>query len=97
MRGPSLVAASRGHSPVVVHGVLLGLASLVAEHRSRHVGFSSCSAQALERGLSSCGACGAQLLCGTWNPPGPGIEPVSPILAGGFFTPKATREAQKIF
>ena len=32
-----------------------------------------------------------------WDLPGSGIEPVSPILAGGFFTPKATREAQKIF
>ena len=26
------------------------------------------------------------MLRGTWDPPGPGIEPVSPALAGGFFT-----------
>ena len=28
----------------------------------------------------------AQLLWGTWNPSGPRMEPVSPALAGGFFT-----------
>ena len=26
------------------------------------------------------------MLCGLWDPPGPPIEPVSPELAGGFFT-----------
>ena len=36
-------------------------------------------------GLSSCGSW-AQLPCGMWNLPGPGIEPVSPALAGGFLT-----------
>ena len=35
--------------------------------------------------LSSCVAW-ALLLCGTWNLPGPGFEPVSPALAGGFLT-----------
>ena len=24
--------------------------------------------------------------CGTWDPPGPGIEPVPPVLADGLFT-----------
>ena len=33
------------------------------------------------RRLSSCGA-QAQSLRGMWNPPGPGLEPVSPALAG---------------
>ena len=33
---------------------------------------------------SSCGTW-AQLLRGMWNLPGPGLEPVSPALAGGFF------------
>ena len=28
----------------------------------------------------------AQLLQGMWDLPGPGIEPVSPALGGGFFT-----------
>ena len=50
---------------------------------SRHVGFSSCGTWALERRLSSCGAW-AQLLCGVWDLPGPGLEPVSPALAVGF-------------
>ena len=27
------------------------------------------------------------LLCGTWDLPGPGLEPMSPALAGGFLTP----------
>ena len=39
---------------------------------------------AVEHGLSSCGA-QAQLLQGIWNFPGPGIEPLSPALAGRFF------------
>ena len=37
------------------------------------------------RRLSSCGA-GAQLLRGMWDPPGPGLEPLSPAPAGGLST-----------
>ena len=56
-------------------------------------GFSCCGAQALSAqasvvvacGLSSCGA-RASLLRSTWDLPGPGLEPVSPALAGGFLT-----------
>ena len=48
-------------------------------------GLSSCGSRALERRLSSCGT-RAQLLHGTWDLPGPGIEPVSPALAGGLLT-----------
>ena len=48
-------------------------------------GLSSCGSWALEHRLNSCGAC-AQLLHGTWDQPGSGIESVSPVLAGGFFT-----------
>ena len=55
-------------------------ASIVVAH-----GLSSCGSQALEHRLSSCGAW-AYLLCGTWDLPGPGLEPVSPALAGGFST-----------
>ena len=61
------------------------------------MGFSSCGSQAPERRLSSCGSwglerrlssCGARasLLRGMWDLPGPGLEPVSPALAGGFLT-----------
>ena len=37
------------------------------------------------RGLSSCGS-RAQLLRGMWDPPRPGLEPVSPALAGRLST-----------
>ena len=36
------------------------------------------------RGLSSCGT-QALLFRGMWDLPRPGIEPASPVLAGGFF------------
>ena len=52
---------------------------------SRHAGFSSCGTRALEHRLSSCGT-RAQLLRGMWDLPGPGIEPVSPTLAGRYLT-----------
>ena len=48
-------------------------ASLVAEHRLQ------------TRRLSNCGS-RAQLLRGMWDLPRPGLEPVSPALAGGFST-----------
>ena len=48
-------------------------------------GLSSHGLWALERRLSSCGAW-AQLLAGMWHLPGPGLEPMSPALAGGFLT-----------
>ena len=60
---------------------------------SHRTGFSSCQAQALGAHasivlvgwLSFCST-GAELSPGTWGLPGPGIEPVSPALACGFFT-----------
>ena len=42
-------------------------------------------APVLGHGLNSFDA-QAQLLRGVWDPPGPGIKPVFPALAGGFFT-----------
>ena len=49
----SLVVASWGYSLVVVHGLLILVASLVAEHRLK--GFSCCGSQALEHGcVNSC-------------------------------------------
>ena len=59
-----------GYSPVALLGFLIAVTSLVA---LGCVGFSSCGAQAL-------------LVQGMWNLPGPGIEPVSPALAGRFLT-----------
>ena len=58
---------------IAVHGPLTISASLVAEHRLQ------------TRRLSSCGS-RAQLLHGMWDPPRPGLEPVSPALAGRLST-----------
>ena len=55
-------------------------ASVVVAH-----GLSSCGSRALERRLSSCGL-RAWLLRGMWYPPGAGIEPMSPALAGRLLT-----------
>ena len=54
---------------IAVHGPLTIAASPVAEHRLQ------------TRRLSNCGS-RAQLLCGMWDLPRPGLEPVSPALAG---------------
>ena len=58
---------------IVVRGPLTIAASLVAERRLQ------------TRRLSSRGSW-AQSLRGMWDPPRPGLEPVSPALAGGFST-----------
>ena len=63
----------RGPLFIAVHGPLTIVASLVAEHRLQ------------TRRLSNCGS-RAQLLRGMWDPPGPGLEPVSPALAGRLST-----------
>ena len=63
----------RGPLFIAVRGSLTVAASLVAEHRLQ------------TRRLSSCGA-RAQLLRGMWDLPRPGLEPVSPALAGRFST-----------
>ena len=58
---------------IAVCGPLTIVASLVAEHRLQ------------TRRLSNCGS-RAQLLCGMWDPPRPGLEPMSPALAGRLST-----------
>ena len=63
----------RGPLFIVVRRSLTIAASLVAEHRLQ------------TRRLSNCGS-RAQLLCGMWDLPRPGLEPVSPALAGRFPT-----------
>ena len=54
-------------------------------------GLSSCGSRALERRLSSWGA-RAQLLCGMWDPPGPGLEPIVPCVGRWILNHCATRE-----
>ena len=56
---------------IAVRGPLTIAASLVVEHRLQ------------TRRLSNCGS-RAWLLRGMWDPPRPGLEPVSPALAGRF-------------
>ena len=56
---------------IAVRGPLTIVASLVAEHRLQTLRLSSCGSW-------------AQLLRGIWDPPRPGLEPVSPALAGRF-------------
>ena len=63
----------RGLLFIAVRGPLTIVASFVAEHRLQ------------KRRLSSCGS-RAQLLRGMWDLPRPGLEPVSPALAGRFST-----------
>ena len=63
----------RGPLFIAVRGPLTIAASRVAEHRLQ------------TRRPSSCGSW-AQLLRGMWDPPRPGLEPVSPALAGRFST-----------
>ena len=58
---------------IAVHGPVTVAASLVAEHRLQ------------ARRLSNCGS-RVQLLRGMWDLPRPGLEPMSPALAGGFST-----------
>ena len=50
-----------------------------------NMGFISCGSQTPESRPKSYDT-QAYLLQGMWDLPGPGIEPVSPVLAGGFFT-----------
>ena len=38
----------------------------------------------------------AWLLCGMWNLPGPGTEPMSPALAGGFLTTGPLKEVPNV-
>ena len=77
----SLVVVSRGYSSLWCAGFSLRWLLLLRSTGSSCAGFSSCGSRALERRLSSCGA-RAQLLRGMWDLPGPGLEPVSPALAG---------------
>ena len=63
----------RGPLSIAVRGPLTIAASPVAEHRLQTCRLSNCGSR-------------AQLLHGMWDLPRPGLEPVSPALAGGFPT-----------
>ena len=74
----------RGPLFVAVRGPFTVAASLVAGHRLQ------------TRRLSSCGS-RAQLLRGLWDLPRPGLEPVSPALAGRFSTTAPLGKPQFVF
>ena len=69
---------------IAVRGPLTIAASPVAEHRLQ------------TRRLSSCGS-RAQLLRGMWDPPRPGLEPVSPASAGRLSTTAPPGKPQSHF
>ena len=79
--------------------LLISVASLVAERRLQGTQalvvvahrFSSCGSRALEHRLNSCGT-QAQLFCGMWDLPRPGIETLSPALAGRFSTTSSLKK-----
>ena len=102
------VAAS-GFSLVAVHGPLIAVVSLLAEHRLQarsfrrcsllalgHAGFSSCSTGTLENVLSSCAA-RTQLPHSMGNLPGLGIKPVSHVLASGILSAAPQGKPWKTF
>ena len=59
----------RGPLFIAVRGPLTIVAPLVTDHRLQTHRLSNCGSR-------------AQLLRGTWDPPRPGLEPVSPAPAG---------------
>ena len=71
--GFSLVAVSRGYSSLRCEGFSLWWPLLFAEQGLWILRLSSCGAW-------------ASLSHGMWDRPRPGIEPMSPALAGGFLT-----------
>ena len=75
--------SKRGPLFIAVRGPLTSAASLVAEHRLQ------------TRRLSNCGS-RAQLLCGMWDLPRPGLEPVSPALAGRLPTTAPPGKPQEV-
>ena len=74
----------RGPLFIAVHGSLTVMASLVVEHRLQKCRLSSCGSR-------------AQLLRGMWDLPKPGLEPVSPALAGRFSTTVLPGKPQECF
>ena len=83
--GLSLVTENGATLQLWYEGFSLQWLLLLGSAGSRHSGFNSCGSWALEHRLNSCST-QAQMLCGMWDLPKSGIEPVSPALAGRFFT-----------
>ena len=73
----------RGPLFIAVRGPLTIVASLVAEHRLQTHRLSNCGLR-------------AQLLRGMWDLPRPGLEPLSPALAGRFSTTAPPGKPQEL-
>ena len=87
------VAESGRSSPAAVHALLTVVASLVAKHGFKGLGLqqlwhadSAAAAPRLQSTGSIVVVSGPQCSAVCGNPPWSGIEPVSPALAGRFFT-----------
>ena len=74
----------RGPLLIAVRGPLTVAASLVAEHRLQSHRLSNCGSR-------------AQPLRGMWDPPRPGLEPVSPALAGRLSTTAPPGKPETVF
>ena len=91
--GLSSSCGEGGSCLVVVLGVLIVVASVISECRLLGMrastvlagGLSGSGSQVLEHRLSSRSTLDL-LFLSMWDPLGPGIKPISPALAGGFFT-----------
>ena len=87
--GPSPAAASGDHSLPRCVGLSPQWPPLLRSTGSRCAGFSNCSTQAQQLQLMGSRAQAQQPWCtgpaarGMWDPPGPGLEPATPALAGG--------------
>ena len=78
--------SERGLFFVVVCMLLIVVASLGGEHGLYGMQASEVSVPRIQSTCSIVRVHRAQLLRGMWDRPESGIEPVSPALAGGFFT-----------
>ena len=79
-------AAARASSPCSKRGLPCSCSALASHCR----GLSRCRARALDHRLRS------WLLHGMWDLPGLGVEPMSPALAGGFFTTEPPGKPYKV-
>ena len=82
----SFFLVSGGYSLVMVCGLLIEVVSLVSEHGLQVVWASAVVVPGIQSTRSIVVMHGLRLLQGMWDLPRPAIEPMSPALAGRFFT-----------
>ena len=94
--GFSLAEVVRGYTWLRCTSFSLQVLLLFQSQALGLAGFRSYGAQAREPRLSRCDT-QARLLPGMWDLPRPGIKPISPALAGGFFTTEPPRKPWDLF